>query len=674
MAWQAALIAVGAWLLRILPELIHLGIEAGHIYHFYHMFHPESMIHIEPPKCLVRDVSTIPLLDENLRLSLGSLLSNNTLAKLLRKPQRKYEDTIYGFKRVMTIMPMAQPCFLHHSSSSSSSNISNWDHGSCSNNGTCWRGKGWNGGGLDGTTTGAYSNVTCLDVQEHYHENAYRRRLMSGYAWDTSAMCLSDPRQQCLLDDRNVYDRAAYAEGKPCAQGVIPTEGFGLMSDCDAQLAFAHSRTTGRPLVIKNTGFDYLGRSAGKGALMVWTRPQMLIEHKHDGKKNRTVVTIEAGTTCGEAYEYGFKHNLTILCGSSPSIALSGGWLLAGGYSVLSNKYGMGVDRVKEYSVILPDGKVLDVKEKHPRGKREEAHFWALNGAGAGGAFGLVLSSRFVAEPLFPVVIADIRFKSTSLRDTLDWVRLLSEEAVAWSHAGWGGHVVGTRLAYITAMQNVTEAKAMLWRASAFARARGGSATITAHATWEPYYRRYIARNNHTAGGSGLVTSRLIGSADIDEKIGQDLMVSYFEELLRNGDGQVYIDATTPVNFVQKRDVSLSDAWRRSVWHVRSFVPLHNNYTLEQRKAAVRKLNRYTRLLKEISPATGTYSAEANMFDKDWRHDYWGHEKYAKLLSFYEKDIRRPEQFNMPPCRRCIGWNEAMVSSCTKGFENLGEL
>lgn len=640
MALPLIVITIGLWLLGVLPELIHLGLEAAHI---YHVAMEIKHFAANPYQCPEGNVTSIAMLDDQLSRSRNS----------------RRHGRITG--RILTSVPMAHPCFPHHTNS----NRYDW------NNDTYWNGTAWRNSGWNGTAVAANETKTCRDIQEHYHDDAYRKMLMGSYAWDTSTMCLGDTRRQCLLNDEDVYDETAYANGT-CAQGVIPSTGFPLLNICDARLAFEYSGKTGRPLVVKNTGVDYLGRSAHPDALMLWMRRRTFIRHEKF-YNHRTILTMEAGTTCGEAYEYGFKHNLTVLCASSPSVGMSGGWLLSGGYSVLSNKYGMGVDRVTSYILVMPDGSPLSVKEYAPRGKHEKEHFWALSGAGAGGNFGLVLSTRHLVEPQFPVVIADIRFHSTSLQDTLDWVRLLAEEAVAWSNVGWGGHVVGTHMAYITAMQNVSDATETLRRASEFALARNGSSTITWHTSFEPYYRRYIEPNNHTAGGSGLVTSRLIGSADIDEKIGQDLMVSYFEELLRRGDGQIYIDATTPVNYVQKREASLTDGWRRSVWNVRSIVPLHYNYTLEQRKTAVKKLNRYTRLLKEISPATGTYSAEANMFDKDWRQDFWGHENYVKLLEVYKR-VKRPHKLNIAPCQRCIGWTESMASNCTKDFEDLGEL
>ena len=40
-----------------------------------------------------------------------------------------------------------------------------------------------------------------------------------------------------------------------------------------------------------------------------------------------------------------------------------GGWCLGGGYSLTTNQYGLGIDNIIKFRVILPTGKVVDVAE-----------------------------------------------------------------------------------------------------------------------------------------------------------------------------------------------------------------------------------------------------------------------------------------------------------------------
>lgn len=53
----------------------------------------------------------------------------------------------------------------------------------------------------------------------------------------------------------------------------------------------------------------------------------------------------QAGETFTSVYAFADANNLTIPGGSDPSVGAAGGWLLGGGHSPVSHKYGLGVDR-----------------------------------------------------------------------------------------------------------------------------------------------------------------------------------------------------------------------------------------------------------------------------------------------------------------------------------------
>lgn len=614
--------AVVAWCSLNAGTIIETGFEIAHIAHLVHLAIEVNHI-VQESLCPHGHISTIFDLDEHL-----------------------------GGDRVVKTVPLGEPCF-----------------------------SAYNGFPIPA------NEALCREVQDNYHDDAFRERFPGSYASDISSICLASTRNQCQLSADNPYDDSVYSSSSSdggaaaCMQGSVPRESIDVRGRCDVSVPFSHSKKTGRALVIKNSGLDYNGRSSHQGALMLRTREMRQISHEVD-EAGRGRLRVGAGVSCGEAYEYAFKHNYTVICASSPTVGMAGGWVLDGGHSVLSNKFGLGADRVIEYRTFdLTD---RDERRIFKHQFRTREVLWALSGGGAGGAFGVVLESLHEMEPLFPIVIADISFESRGINDTLDWVRLLAEEAVPWSKAGWGGHVRGTSMVYVNAMQNVSDAEVMLRRVTEFALARNGSSSITGHASFEAYYRKYIEPNTHNSGRSGLVTSRLIGSDDISVKEGQDQMVAYFDELLRSGDGEVRIDATTPVNHKREyhpswdfqstvNNGSYSPGWRKSVWHVASTIPFRANFTLDERKMAVKKLNRYTRLLKEISPNTGTYVGEASMFNKDWREDYWGKENYERMLKVRKQRMSKKEMFNLVPCVRCIGWDESMASDCTKEFEDLGE-
>jgi hypothetical protein len=67
---------------------------------------------------------------------------------------------------------------------------------------------------------------------------------------------------------------ACYANSKlgiPCEQGNIPPVGVDARTAGDVKAAVMFADRWNLKVVIKNTGHDYVGRSAARGAFMIWT-------------------------------------------------------------------------------------------------------------------------------------------------------------------------------------------------------------------------------------------------------------------------------------------------------------------------------------------------------------------------------------------------------------------
>jgi FAD/FMN-containing dehydrogenase len=67
-------------------------------------------------------------------------------------------------------------------------------------------------------------------------------------------------------------------------------------------------------------------------------------------------VTITAGQPFLGIYEFAEANNITVVGGSSKSVAAAGGWLNGGGHSMLSNTLGLGVDNALQIRAVLPNG------------------------------------------------------------------------------------------------------------------------------------------------------------------------------------------------------------------------------------------------------------------------------------------------------------------------------
>lgn len=69
-----------------------------------------------------------------------------------------------------------------------------------------------------------------------------------------------------------------------------------------------------------------------------------------------TTLTIRNGVSSDEATAFATEHNSTLLFGSSPTVSVSGGWILGAGYNVLPPVYGSGIDRLIRFTIVTPDG------------------------------------------------------------------------------------------------------------------------------------------------------------------------------------------------------------------------------------------------------------------------------------------------------------------------------
>lgn len=163
-------------------------------------------------------------------------------------------------------------------------------------------------------------------------------------------------------------------------------------------MKFADS--TGVPLVIKNSGHDFKGRSSGPNALGLWThnvQPAIRLTRGFtpEGCSSPAgdAVTLGAGQGWGGVYEFAEANNVTVVGGSSRTVGPVGGWISGGGHGALSNTLGLGVDNVMEIKTVLPNGTYVTAN----RCQNQEI-FFALRGGG-GSTFGVNMEMTTKAHP-----------------------------------------------------------------------------------------------------------------------------------------------------------------------------------------------------------------------------------------------------------------------------------
>ncbi|QRV82018.1 FAD-binding domain protein [Ceratobasidium sp. AG-Ba] len=138
---------------------------------------------------------------------------------------------------------------------------------------------------------------------------------------------------------------------------------------------------------VKNGGHSYAGYCLNKGGIVMDMGTMMqtvLADHE---------ATIQGGATWESVYArlVGKDRRCIIIGGQCPTVGVSG-FTLGGGLSPFSRSYGLGIDNIREMTVVTADGSVvtLDAYESDPKRRRL---FWALRGGG-GGNFGVLVEFK----------------------------------------------------------------------------------------------------------------------------------------------------------------------------------------------------------------------------------------------------------------------------------------
>ncbi|KAJ5178275.1 FAD-binding type 2 [Penicillium coprophilum] len=500
-------------------------------------------------------------------------------------------------------------------------------------------------------------NTACAAIQTNYSDPWLRTNSPNGYMNNQDEMWASDPRNQCLLDSNNPTDPLAF-ENVTCRQGNLPSHYLEVRGARDVVEAFQFSNCSGKQLVIKNSGHDYLTRSSGHDTLSLWTRNLRSLHYSADfaprGSKNPALrypaITVGAGVNFDEAYQFAHKNNVAILGGYSPTVGVSGGWVQNGGHSILSPVYGLGIDRVLEFKVVTPDG-VYRTANKY----QNPDLFWALRGGG-GGTFGVVLESTHHVEPAIRFVAANIKFPSNST-NMLPFMEIVVNNTLKWGQEGWGGHITGNTLVNISPFLSIKEANMSMASVIAYAKANGGSATIEEFTSWYPFYEKYVKTTSVAVGVTRFPGSRLIPRSIFKTPEGRMNLMNYFATIQSLGQTP-YIPVVGPVLYnYTEGSTSASPAWRQAIWELGSGASWEWNATLPVRRQKVKSIQNMTAIIESITPGSGAYSNEANPFTANWSEAWWG-DNYKKLVSIKKKY----DPQGLLSCWKCVGWKESQIA------------
>ncbi|KAJ7145103.1 hypothetical protein C8R43DRAFT_1012823 [Mycena crocata] len=499
-------------------------------------------------------------------------------------------------------------------------------------------------------------NVTACDaVRTGYNDELARSNVSGSYMitqWET---CQSTT-QQCLLDYLDPEDVTPSLPTQQCNTGSIPDYFIDVRSAADIVTAFNFSRRTSVPLVIKNTGHDYKGRSSAPGSLALWTHNLKDISYNatftpEGCSKSFPALTVAAGVQWQQAYQFADAHNFTIVGGTDRTVGVSGGWLQGGGHSALSNTMGMGIDRVLQFKIVTPDGEV-----RVANACQNTDLFWALRGGG-GGTFGVVLESTSLVSPVVSVQAILVSITAPSANLTKELYSNMIDNGLKWAGDGYGGYVSGGTAVYLTPKLTAAEHAASMAPLIEFGQRLNATGTgiyqLLEFPTWLSFFNVFteteLEAQGAPVGYSIAMASRLVTKANFQTATKRSELLNALLTATELTPSLLF-DITAPSSFPGDNTTSISPVWRDAIYHVTVKVPWTWNATTAEKRRGYDLVDSSIDHLRQITP-DASYSNEGSVHEPNHEVAFWG-SNYEKLLQL--KNQYDPE--HLLDCWQCVGW------------------
>ena len=422
----------------------------------------------------------------------------------------------------------------------------------------------------------------------------------------------------------------------------IPAYSVEALNVNDVQKAIVFANKHNIPVTVKTSGHSLAGSSTGKDSLMIWMHNfESYLQSVNDVKKNFT-------DTCGTKYSHAVKigggqvwdsvyralgSDYNIIGGLCTTVSAAGGWLQGGGLSSMSRKYGIGIDNVLSFEVVLANGIFA-----YADACTNSDLFWALRGGG-GGTWGVVTSVHFKLHPVEPVL--EFIMAITNVLSSLSIVNSWIKKWVAISpnlDRRWGGYFKTTNLqlyfvgsekdARSTFINDFEHWRECLPKSSqknvvysfkqkkSYFDIRGGEEDIS---------------TAETGQGSVNMASRLIPRNFVVNNSRKAIRMLKFLLLQNPGFGHYFLGGV--INDPEAEATAVHPAMRKAVWQINTFTDENRDY------------------VRKVVEDTGAGYNHASHVEPDWRNAFWG--SNLKRLQCLKKQYDPENRFN---CWHCIGY------------------
>lgn len=507
-----------------------------------------------------------------------------------------------------------------------------------------------------------YSKDACTAVQANWTDEFFHSSNPVSVEWNnwTNDTCLPDASQPCSGEGYPVY----------VVNATTPQH---------VQAAVKFAQANNVRLIVKNSGHDYVGRSAAPYALSIWVHymknttvhPTSFSPAKCSNVTIKgAALTAGAGIQMYEAYALTHTINHTVVGGNGRTVAL-GGFITGGGHSILAPQHGLATDSVLEMEIVSPTGDILTLNEC-----QNTDLFWAMRGGG-GSTFGVLTSVTMALIPS-PEVVGMTFWIGTGADNTqaFDMLAYVVSQFPDLADAGISGYpiVFNTVKNFIdgsdtfikgiigklilpgssNATQLVEKIKPIFQHVNATWPGMFGEYNTTYYPDFQAWYAENF--DPSPTGHENLMSSRLLDRPALTSDLAAlKLALAKFSA---SGQATVYIVSGPAVHKAQPRGGgnAVLPVWRRTYVHATAsiayYTPNNSTYLADAKELT----GFFSSAMRDLAPDTGAYMNEASKYETDWQTTFWG-EHYARLL-LIKRQVDPTDVFWCTPCVGSERWAE----------------
>ncbi|KAJ7441526.1 hypothetical protein B0H11DRAFT_2163146 [Mycena galericulata] len=416
---------------------------------------------------------------------------------------------------------------------------------------------------------------------------------------------------QCLLDSSDPSSAKMTMPPHRCELGSVPGYFIQFRDADDVAAAFKISNETGVPL------HDYEGRSSAPQSLALWMYHLKGMSYQSNFvSEGCSSAHPAAEVQWAEAYTFADAHSITLVGGSDRSIGAVDG---CGGHTVPSNTMGLGADRVLQFKVVNPDGKLRVANASR---------------SGGGGTFGVVMEATILAAQAVTLQAVVVSWSIPNRTLTKELWEILTDNGLRSAADGWGGFSMAETAILATPSLDTVQAAASMAPLIDFGLRlqhegiEGAQLQVTTFLTFLSFFEAFSSKKVASVGTSIAVASCLA-------------LVARLLDTNDAGPGMIILLALPVV----------TDAWRSSVYHVTTVASWEWNATATEKRAAYHSASSAIDNLRRITP-DAAYLNEADVYEPNHEVSFWG--------SHYEELLRIKQKYDphrLLDCWHCIGWN-----------------